>query len=242
MTVFTLGSIGFNSGTPDGDGLLWYGYVDGWDLLENRVEDYNRPAQHGAITTTNLYNSRGMTVFGTAEGQDSTDYWIAKNKINGETNALTQFAAPELILTHTEDVSKQMVVYRTSLRTTCIEQKHLQFELTLRADDPFKYASTPTTLATSGTAVNAGNATTYPTFTLTGSGTPTLTLGSRTVNATAALPAGTVIDMGRITVLSGTTNYFGNMNPASQFFGFAPGNNTVSSTVAGTWSWRSAWL
>jgi len=242
MTVFTLGTIAFNSGTPDSDGIEWVGYIDGWDQLENRVEDYTRPAQHGAVITSNLYGSRGMTVFGTAVGQDSTDYWIAKNKIAAETNALTQFASPDLILTQTEDVSKRMVVYRTGILTKCIETKHMQFELNLRADDPFKYASTPSTLATSGTAANAGNVITYPTFTLTGSGTPTLTLGSKTVTATAALPAGTVIDMGRITVLSGAVNYFGNMNPASQFFGFAPGNNSVSSTVAGTWTWRSAWL
>lgn len=242
MTQFALGTISFNDGVPDGNGVVWYGNVDGWDTMENRVEDVQRPSQHGSITTVNLYQHRQMTVFGTAEGVDSADYYLSKNKIANETNVLTPFASPTLVLMMEEEVNKRMQVLRTSLLTKCIETKHLQFEMTLRADDPFKYADTASTLATSGTAVNAGNVITYPTFTLGASGAPVLTCGALTWTASASLPSGTVIDMSRLTVVNGVTNYFGNVNPASSWFGFVPGNNTVGSTVAGTWSWRSAWL
>lgn len=242
MTVFTLGSISFNTGSPDSDGIVWYGRVEGWDEISNRTEAVGRPAQHGGITLSNFYDARQMTVFGTAVGENITDYYLAKNKIANETNMLTPFASPELVLVHAEDVSKQMVVVRTSLKTMCIDELHLQFEMTLRADNPFKYAYAASALTTSGTAVNAGNVATPPAFTLSSSGAPVLTLGARTVAAVASLPAGTVVNFYRMTVLDGGTNYFGSMDPASDFFDLAPGNNSVASTVAGTWSWRSAWL
>ena len=243
MTVFTLGAITFNNGVADGDGITWYGYVDGWDTLENNVEDYARPGQHGGITTANQYAVRQMTVFGTGTYEpDVSLYYTAKKKLNAESNALTQFASSPLIITHTEEIDRRIEAYRTSLRTRCQGDVSCEFELTVRCDDPRKYSDTESTLATSGTATNDGDIETFPTFTLTSAGAPTLTLGSRTVAATSSLPSGTVIDFARLTVLNGTTDYFGFMDPASDFFGLAPGGNTVASTVAGTWAWRSAWL
>lgn len=244
MTQFSLGSIIFNNGTPDADGIVWHGNVDGWDTSDHRVEEYPRPSQHGGIITANLLAMKQMTLFAHAvpESRDITDVYLARAKINSVTAVFTRFASTVLLLTHVENVDRQMAVLRTSLRTKCIDSLALEIELTLRAEDPLKYAAIESTLATSGVAANAGTATTYPTFTLTSPGTPTLTLGTRTVVALASLPAGTVIDMGRMSVLDGATDYFGAMSPASDYFGFAPGNNSVTSTVAGTWKWRSAWL
>ena len=241
--LFTLGTIDFNSHIADGDGIVWYGRVEGWDAMTNRVEEGGRPAKHGGITLSNLYDARQMTVFGTAVCDNEADYWLAKNKIVNETNALTSFADPQVLLTLKEDIYKQMVIVRTSIQMTCIEERYLQFEMTIRGDDPFHYDITEDTLTTSGVAANDGNTETYPTFTLTSAGAPYLTLNAgRWVSTVSSLPSGTVLDFAKITVLDGVTNYFGNMNPASDWFGLAPGNNTLASTVAGTWAWRSAWL
>jgi hypothetical protein len=243
MNTFSLGTIDFNTGVADADGIIWFGYVEGWDALSNEIEEIFRPAQHGGVLTANLYSPKSMTVFGTAVGANTTDYYLAKNKILTETNVLTQFGTPELFLEANEEIDRRMSVLRVGYQGKCVQQLHLQFEMTIRADDPFKYTTTPATLVTSGTATNGGNTTTYPTWTSSGAGIPVLGLGGRTVRALSSLPSGTVIDFDRMTVLDGTVNYFGNMDPASDFFGLAPGNNTLTSTgVAGTWSWRDAWL
>jgi len=244
MTVFTLGAITFNNGVADGNGVKWYGYVDGWDTLETNLDDYRRPAQAGSVTTSNQHASRQMTVFGhgTWDTENLPLYYTAKQNLNAETNALTQFASSPIVITHTEEIVRRIECVRTSLRTRCVGKVACEFELTVKADDPRKYDNTEDTLTTSGTATNDGDIETFPTFTLTSAGAPTLSLGSRQVVATSSLPIGTVIDFGALTVLNGTTDYFGNMDPASDFFGLAPGNNSVTSTVAGTWAWRSAWL
>lgn len=243
MTVFTLGTITFNNGVADGDGITWYGYVDGWDTLENNVEDYARPGQHGGITTANQYAPRQMSVIGTGTYDTSSSlYYTAKQKLNANTNALTQFASSPLVITHTEDIVRRIECFRTSLRTQCKADVACEFELTVRCDDPRKYANVESSLVNSGTANNQGDIETFPTFTLSAAGAPTLTLGTRTVEATASLPSGTVIDFSDLTVLNGATDYFYNMDPASDFFGLAPGGNAVTTTVNGTWAWRSAWL
>ena len=148
MTVFTLGSITFNNNTADSDDIKWFGYVDGWDTLDNDVQGYSRPSVHGEITTSNLTKARQMTLFATAafvdvecsDGGSIPDaYYTARDKLDTETAAFTQFAAPQLLLTHQEDVNRQLVVYRTSFRTRCLEGVAMEIELTLKADDPEKY-------------------------------------------------------------------------------------------------------
>jgi hypothetical protein len=169
-------------------------------------------------------------------------YWLALNKLQSVTNSLTRFTSSPLLLTQTEDVDKYLTVVRTGLQVRCADSVLLQFELNLRADDPFKYASSASSLVTSGNAVNGGTATTYPTFTLSSTGTPTLTAGALTWSATASMPSGTVIDFRKFTVMNGTTNHFSKVSPTASWFGFDPGTTAVTSSVAGTWSWRNAWM
>jgi hypothetical protein len=147
VTTFQLGAISFNDGIEDADGITWWGYVDGWDTTEMNVEDYRRPAVHGAITTSNLYAARQMTLFATAaftaeacavESTVPDIYYIARDKLDDATAAFTQFAEPQLVLVHNEDVDRELVVYRTSLRTRCLGGVAMEIELTLRADDPVK--------------------------------------------------------------------------------------------------------
>lgn len=241
MTL-TLGTISFNDDVADTDGAYWYVDVDGWNTLPQRENTVTQPATHGGITVLNLYSPRQMTLTGVAKTVNAAGYWLALNKLQTVTNVLTRFTASPLLLTQSEDVDKYVMVVRTSLRTRCIDDVLMQFELTLRADDPFKYASTATTLVTSGNAVNSGTILTYPTFTLSASGTPTLTAGAMTWAASASLPSGTVIDFRSFSVMNGATSYIASVAQSSTWFWFEPGTTAVTSTVAGTWSWRSAWL
>lgn len=242
MTV-SLGDIIFNTDDLDDDGVLWYCRVDGWDKLDQRTTALSPPAQHGQRTAENLYSARSMTMFGTAVSEDLTGYWAALNHLQATTDVLTVFTDPPLILTMEEEVDKQMAVLRTGLFSKRTDSTVLTFELTLSADDPFKYAAVLKTLNTSGVAVNAGTKRTFPVFTQTGaSAALTLTNGANTWSS-APLPVGTVIDFNDLSVTGPLdTNYFGLVVPSSTWFPLATGNNTLSATVAGTWSWRDAWL
>jgi hypothetical protein len=147
VTTFDLGGISFNDGVADTDGIAWYGYVDGWDTIDNNVQEYKRPAVHGAITTMNLYNPKQMTLFATAVFVDvecSAEevipdvYYLARDKLDAATASFTQFADPQVLLTHHEEVDRSLTVFRTSLRTRCLSGIAMEIELTMRADDPIK--------------------------------------------------------------------------------------------------------
>ena len=241
--TFSLGSINFNTNVADGDGALWFAEVDGWDTMSNRVTSISLPGQHGGVTVQNLYESRELTLKGGVQADDNAGYWIAHNTLNSATNVLNPFLSTPLVLTISEEVDKQMSVLRTSLRTKCIGVNLLEFELTLRADDPFKYASIPKTVAP-GTLANAGTGITYPVFTLTSGASPgtSIWVGSMTWGVTGALPSGTVIDMRNQTVLDGVTSYYANVDPASVWPYMVPGNNTVGiSGATATVTYRDAW-
>lgn len=240
MSVW-LGDIEFNSDIADSDGVRWYVDVDGWDKLDNRTSILTLPARHGERTAENLYGSRSISLMGTAASQTAVGYWAALNHLSALSNVLTVFASSPLLLSVDEEVEKQMSVLRSGFLSRCIADTVLQFELTLRADDPFKYAAIQSSLATAGVAVNAGTIITYPTFTLSAGGSPTFTNGAQSWSA-GALLSGTVIDFKAMTILNGSTNYFSAWTPGGTWFGLNPGNNTLTSTVAGTWTWRSAWL
>lgn len=240
MTV-SLGDIEFNTDVPDADGVLWYVNVDGWDKLDQRTSAISLPAQHGERTVENLYSSRSLTLFGTAKSEDAVGYWDAQSHLTALTNVLTIFADPPLLLKQDEEVEKQMTVLKTGLLIRCIDETVMQFELTMRADDPFKYATAESSLATGGVAFNAGTIATPLTFTTSSSGAPTFTNGAQSWSA-GTLPSGTVIDFKALSVLNGSTNYFGSVVPGSTWFLLDPGSSTLSSTVAGTWTWRSRWL
>lgn len=238
----SLGDIDFNLFTPDDDGVTWYAALDGWDQIPQRVASIDRPTDHGEITLDNKYAAKQITLQGAAEAVDEDAYWLGWHHIVEATNFLTRFTEDEMLLIVEEDVERQMRVFRTGLQRRCLDSLAFAFEINLRADDPRKYAVVETTLDTSGSAVNNGLIETFPTFTLTAPGTPVLTAGAAVWQAVASLPAGTVIDMAAMTVLDGSTNLMGNVDPASIWFALEPGSTSVGSTVAGTWSWRSAWL
>src|SRR5262245_23713772 len=135
-TMISLGNIDFNTEIPDSDDVLWYCRVDGWDTLEQRVDTFGRPTEHGGITGANLYDARSLSLIGTAVAEDADGYWAAYNGIVTETNYLNPFTDDELLLTIDEDVAKRMRVLRTGLQRRCVESEQiLAFELTLRADD-----------------------------------------------------------------------------------------------------------
>ena len=245
MTL-SLGSINFNNDVPDGNGVLWYVNVDGWDTLAQRTDDIPFVARYGNRVTQNLYEARQLTLFGTAVMSDGTAYWDALNTLNSVTNKLTPFLDTPLLLTISEEVDKQMTVLRTGLHSTCIDVHILQFELNLRADDPLKYATIAKTASANAGVNNAGTARTFPTFTTVAVDLASLEVGSPgpTWFTNGPLPTGTVIDMGAMTVFNGSTSYIQLYDPSSTWLDFPPGASATNSATdsAGVWTWRDAWL
>lgn len=243
--MITLGNIDFNTEIADADGVIWYARLDdGWDGISHRTDVIERQTAHGGLVLDNRYAARQLGLIGTAVAEDSAGYWAAYHGIATETNFLNRFTTGQMLLTQDEDITRRLTVVRTGLLRRCVDSERvLAFEISLRADDPLKYSDDDTTLTTSGSALNGGNAPTHPTFTLTSSGAPVLSDGDLTWTATASLPSGTVIDMGAKTVIDGSGNdLIASVDVASQWFALEPGTTAVSSTVAGTWTWRDAWL
>jgi hypothetical protein len=239
--TFSLGNIWFNDDTVDSNGAKWYASLDGWDSLPQRTGVINQPGRHGSITVENLYDARQMTIQGIAVAEDANGAWLSQQLLATETAALTVFADPPLLLTQTGPVELQMTVLRTSLLVRCIDDLAFEYELTLRADDPFKYSATTSSLVAPGTATNDGTAITYPVFYVTALSTPTITNGAQVWTANAALPMDTVIDMREMTVMNSGTNYLGNVNLASVWWGLAPGDSTISWTGSLEMVWRAAY-
>lgn len=239
--VIGVASITFNNNTPDGNGTLWYCTgIQGWGGPETRTEVLQLPAQHGEKTVSNLYGPRLLTLTGVVKATSEANFWTAWHYLESQTNALRTPVV--MTVTEASSVKRIEVIRSGALNIEFIGKGSFGFELNLRADDPFKYSNTLHTDADLGTINNAGTIISYPTFTLTGSGTPTITVGSLTWWATDSLPSGTVIDMKNQTVLDGVTSYYALRHPESEWVYLSPGNNTVASTVAATISWRDAWV
>jgi hypothetical protein len=239
--VTSLGNIDFDT-LPDGDGNSWYmADVVGWQAPVHRHATAARLGTHGDITLVNTFEGRQLTFMGFAVCETDQGYYDARQTLITETSVFNPLLETPMVLTVDEDIARRMNVVKTGLQIRCIDMRVLDFELNLFADDPVKYADVAQTLVTSGTATNYGDTITYPTFTLSAPGTPILMINGLPWSATGALPSGTVIDMGRLSVIGGVMNYFANVSTSSIWSGFGPGNNTVTSTVAGTWEWRDGY-
>lgn len=243
--IVNINSIIANNDIADGNGSLWY-VLDqtGWDSPRVRQSSLDIPSKHGQVTTEGLYGSRDIQVTGLCKAISEAAFYTSWYHLTAETNFLKRTT---FVYSVEEDVTRRCNVIRNGqIRMRHIGVNSFDFDLLMRADDPFKYsnalnseafvASVPEALT------NAGNARTYPIITLNGTGTPTITAGALTFTASGSIPSGAVIDMKNQTVLSGTTSYFDKFDPTSEWLFLEPGSNTVESDVPMTVTWRDAWV
>jgi hypothetical protein len=244
MTVAQIGDIQLNNAWTDAQGALYYmDRLDGWDSPPLRSNAAPLPSQHGEVQLESLYGARLITLGGLCKATSETNFFLSMYYLMAQTNALVN----TVTLKVTEEIARQCEVLRAGpVRTTYTGVGAFTFEVSLRANDPWKYASTVQSEAlaanVSETLANSGTVPTYPIITLTASGAPTITVGPFTWFADQSLPSGTVIDMKAQTAVNGATSYFHLVNLTSDWLALEPGNNTVASSVACEVDWRSAWV
>lgn len=251
MTVFHLGDIDFNTGTPDGNGALWFiTGMEGWDSAPVRSEVILQPTVHGGITVQGLYAPRVFTLNGVCKGATSDGYHQAQYYLQAQTNKLRRVAGDPLIFMAEEDEDRQCEVLRQGpVFTRPAGGSTFSFQITLRADDPLKYSTVEHSNALVGSAseviVNAGTARVQPRFNTDESTLTQLQNSSYGTNWYAtgpALPDNTDIRFREMTVMQGVTSYFDSVSPVSEWWFLEPGNNTVISDQDVTIFWRDAWV
>lgn len=247
MTIVHINSIDLNNNTADSNGSLWYvESLDGWDSPSIRSSTLEPPSKHGVITSEGLYGPRNITVAGICKATSKNNFYVSDYYLQSQTNYTSRLTT--FVFSVEEDVHRRCQVLRAGpCRTRPRGQNTFEFQVTLRADDPFKYSVTEHSeglVASVGeTLANAGTARSYPVITLTASGTPTITVGSYEWRATDSLASGVVIDMKKQTVkTSGGVTQFDKFDLTSEWLFLEPGNNTVESSVACTVTWRDAWV
>jgi len=143
-----------------------------------------------------------------------------------------------------QDFTYEGITYR--VRYTQMMEIHdyphnLQAIVPLKMSDPFGY-SEENSLTGSGTATNAGNYETYPTFTIPASTDPTVQVGTDVLEYTGTIGAGDtlVIDCEARTAVIGSTNVLKNLS--GDWPVLAVGDNTVTAseaTIITTWRDKS---
>lgn len=252
----SLGSIDFNTETPDSDGNLWYitEEIEGWDSPAQRLSELTIPTRHGGKTTQNLYAARSLLLKGLCKASTLNNYYEAKYHLQAVTNALRV----PILLKVTEDVQRRMSVIRSGqVRTAQAGMRAFTFEVNLRADDPFKYSEvlhSANLVANVGqTIANAGSVRTYPTAELNDSVSSTWavvnyelgdgTVGPGTWRTTHPHPSGTVVDMDAVTAYAGTgDSMFAFVRSDADWWWLEPGDNLVQSDHATIIRWRDAWV
>lgn len=253
------------------------------DTPDVRTADHIRVGRNGYVAGTDLLGGRTVTIELDIVAWDSASFGAAVGALKaaflpGSAEAPLSFQMPGVAGGIVARVNARP--RRLSLP---IEdgywQQAAQAVIELFATDPLIYSDTlssitialaaatsgltfpltfPATFGSGGTpssasVVNAGTATTFPTFTINGPvQTPTIrneTLGRQlTINIALAAGEFLVVDTANRTVLlNGTADRYSLLTTA-QWFGLAPGGNDlrfsalVSSASTATISWRSAWI
>ena len=224
--------------TPDVDGVRWRVFsVDGWDSAAVRIDAGDRTGRHGGYGSSPLWAARTLVVSGRAHCPDMATAFRVREIVAAQLSCMS----PESLVVH-ESVPKSLTVVcggqpRSSVPIDAPPYR-VTWQVTLRADDPFKRVLTPTVtpLAAGSTVTipSAGTAAADLLVKVTSAGTVTLSAGGQTLR-TGSLPVGAVIDTARATVETGAgVDLFQSapVIPGSQFPSLPKGGGPV--TQAGT--------
>lgn len=250
MLQIDIGSIQCNTGTPDGNGSLWYVTdMQGWDSPDLRSATQGPSSKHGVVITQAQLGGRTVVVTGVTKTTSEANFWTAYNSLLGQTGTLF---SPIDFKVHETGQTKKLGVVRGGLPRLQIFPASFTWEITLMAADPLKYNDTADShVMATATAYTWTQTGTFPTFylvaTTTGSGTVSLTESSSGMSVSSgsnSLPSGTVIDFRAQTVYSGSTDNYSKLTAASAFFGLNPGSVTVTrgGTAPLTLSVYPAWI
>lgn len=270
---------GWAGNTIDGDGVEWWvTKEDGWSTGPGvRLELADRPQRDGSFDARSFRSARVVTLAGTAIAPDRDTRERAKDRLAAvlaDGSALTEFVVQE------RTVSRRALV-RLSDGTKVTDRNPVSFDwsIQLTAPDPFRYGTSLHQLTCGlprpgpgitfplkfplvfGQSVdgslglgNAGTATVWPVWTITGPCTEPVirndSTGEQLAFALSLFPGDVLtVDAAARTVFLGGASRRGALLPRSSWFGLPPGNTTISfdafdDTASGTLavSWCDAWI
>lgn len=238
----------FNSGTVDGNGVLWTASaLDGWDSPDLREDVSDRPFRHGAFRGASYYGARPLTLKGTLIGPGDATTLRASRALLVRYTDLT---VNDSSLVVAETPNKKCIVRRSGrLGLQQVGTHLLHFDLGLLAVDPRKYATSTTTISvpssTPVTGTWAGDFNALPVVITLTPGAGSMTLADSVTGATFTVTTGAavVIDSGADTVTSGGALAFARLTTGdpTQFVGQTSYSWTATGGTASI-VYSAAWI
>lgn len=246
MQSFILNTITIHDITASDDlGFAIHTPVAGIDFPAIRLASQDKPGEHGAIISNQLYGGRSVSLTGIVWADTVSEFNIRRRTFQAQIRIVKNnfISLPILCKFVTDDgLSLQFYAYASSFQMQEEELTHAQWMLTLFAPDPNFYNQSSTSLvispASSQTFTNNGDANSYPVFTFTGPLTNPIITNAATgevfkLDETIGGGHSVVVDMQNKTiVLDGTTNDMAAFDANNTWLSFVPGNNSVSLTVS----------
>jgi hypothetical protein len=277
LPVFTVDD--WSGNTVDADGVEWWvTKEDGWSSSPDvRLELVAHPQRDGSFDAPSFRSSRVITLEGTAIAPDEDTRERAKDRIN----AVLADGSTLAELTVRERTVTRRALVRLSAGTKIVDRSPISFEWSLHvtAPDPLRQGVTEYTAfcglpkpgsgmnfsmtfplqfgePTGGSLVlaNAGTATSWPLWTVTGPcSQPVIrndSTGQRLAFDLPLLEGDTlVVDVAARTVWLGGASRRAALLPRSSWFGLPPGNTVIGFDAFNphesgvlTVVWRNAWI
>lgn len=242
---FDMSSIEMNTGAPDANGVSWYcTEVEGWDASPIRGSVIEPTGVHGAHVASGKFAARPLTVRGVCKAPTRAKFWDAYNYLSEVTSSMVDTFP---LKGYEPALTKRMhVVLNGQIRKAKVGQAAFGFEVPLLAPDPFKYSEELEDASLVGTINNPGTFESYPRITLVAGGAYEITNTTQGAGAAlrlSAVPAGTIVDMRRRTVLAAGITYYSAVDPTSVWWTLLPGDNVLTKTGGDAdIEFRPAWL
>lgn len=244
----------------DGLGYALHTPITGIDFPTIRLASQDKPGEHGAIVSNQLYGGRQMTLTGIVWASSVSTYNSRRRSLQAAIRIVKNnfISLPLLCKFVTDDgLSLQFLCYASQFQLDEQELNHGNYLMGLFAPDPNFYNQTSTThtIAVSATVTfaNNGDANTYPVFTFNGPLTNPIITNTTTgetfkLDETILSSHSVVVDMQNKTIIrDGTINDMAAFDVANTWLSLVPGNNSISLTdssgagnVSGTY--RDAWI
>lgn len=260
MQSLTLNSLLIHDITQsDGLGYAIHTPVSGIDFPAIRLASQDKPGEHGAILSNQLYGGRQVHLTGIVWGDTVSSYNSRRRALQACIRIVKNnfISLPLLCQFVTDDgLSLQFYCYASQFQLDEQEVTHGNYLMGLFAPDPNLYNQSTTThsIAVGGatTFADNGDANTYPVFTFNGPLTNPIITNAATgetfkLNEVIVTGHSVVVDMQNKTiVLDGTTNEMQAFDINNTWISLVPGNNSISLAATGagnvSGTYRDAWI
>jgi hypothetical protein len=215
----------------------------GFDFPEIRLASQDKPLEHGALVSGQLYGGRVVGVTGIVYGTTTLSLNARRRALSAAIRIVkNNYISQQLLCKITSDdgLLLQFYAYAQKFKMDLETRNKAKFLLDLFAPDPYLYAQTAQAVTLgvgSGTITNYGDANSWPTLTFNGPLTnPILTNTDLTesfkLNATIGGGDYVTVDtQAKTIVFNGITNYMDKFDIDNTWLSWIPGVNHLTLAV-----------